>query len=82
MADHPIEEFQEQYPSLDSYWRSIVLFGRNTASYKFALAESLMELAKHGQTAVTNRQQVRKANFWMLVEDIMQERFHIRNSLT
>ena len=53
MADHPIEEFQEQYPSLDSYWRSIVLFGRNTASYKFALAESLMELAKHGQTAVT-----------------------------
>ncbi len=33
-----IEEFKEQYPSLESYWRSIILFGRNVASYKFALA--------------------------------------------
>ena len=28
-----IEEFKEQYPSLESYWRSIILFGRNVASY-------------------------------------------------
>ena len=33
-----VEEFKEQFPSLDSYWRSIILFGRNVASYKFALA--------------------------------------------
>ena len=26
-------------------WRSIVLFGRNVASYKFALAKSLLEVA-------------------------------------
>lgn len=47
MADG-IEEFKEQYPSLESYWRSIVLFGRNVAFYKFALAESLLELVPKG----------------------------------
>lgn len=36
-------EFYETTPTLDSYWRSIVLFGRNVASYKFALAKSLLE---------------------------------------
>jgi len=36
--------FQEGKPSLDSYWRSVVLFGNNVASYKFALAKSLLTL--------------------------------------
>lgn len=45
--------FQEEKPSLESYWRSIVLFGRNTASYKFSLAESLIALAKEGKTTVS-----------------------------
>lgn len=45
-----VEEFKEQFPSLDSYWRSIILFGRNVASYKFALAESLLELAPKSKT--------------------------------
>lgn len=27
-----IELFKEQYPSLESYWRSIILFGNNVAS--------------------------------------------------
>ena len=48
-----IEEFKEQYPSLDSYWRSIILFGRNVASYKFALAKSLLEIAPTGKTHIT-----------------------------
>lgn len=48
-----IEVFQEEYPSLDSYWRSIILFGRNVASYKFALAQSLLELTEQQQTEVT-----------------------------
>lgn len=48
-----IEEFKEQYPSLDSYWRSIILFGRNVASYKFALAKSLLEIAPTGKTVIT-----------------------------
>ena len=34
MAERTVEKnialFQEEKPSLESYWRSIVLFGRNT----------------------------------------------------
>ncbi len=37
--------FTPKSPSLEDYWRSIILFGRNVASYKFALAKSLLELA-------------------------------------
>lgn len=33
-------------------WRSIVLFGRNVASYKFALAKSLLDLANEGHDTV------------------------------
>lgn len=35
--------FTKTTPTLDTYWRAIVLFGRNVASYKFALAASLLE---------------------------------------
>lgn len=48
-----IELFKEEYPSLESYWRSVILFGRNVASYKFALAKSLLEIAPTGKTSVT-----------------------------
>ncbi|MBN1775777.1 MAG: hypothetical protein JW817_04860 [Clostridiales bacterium] len=50
MADN-ITLFQESHPSLESYWRSVILFGRNVASYKFALAKSLFEIAPTGRTA-------------------------------
>ena len=33
--------------SLPSFWRSIILYGKNSASYKFALAKSLIELSKN-----------------------------------
>lgn len=39
-------EFYQVDPSLENYWRAIILFGRNVASYKFALAKSLYELDK------------------------------------
>ena len=48
-----IERFKEEHPSLDSYWRSVILFGRNVASYKFALAKSLLEIAPTGKTIIT-----------------------------
>jgi hypothetical protein len=38
--------FFENDPSLQSYWRSIILYGRNVASYKFALAKALIDLNK------------------------------------
>ena len=37
-------DFMEKTPEAATCWRSIILFGRNTTSYKFALAKSLIEL--------------------------------------
>ncbi|MEE1274642.1 MAG: HNH endonuclease domain-containing protein [Olegusella sp.] len=48
-----IEAFQEAHPSTPSYWRSIVLFGKNTATYKFALAESLLDVAAQGRDTIS-----------------------------
>lgn len=45
--------FYEIEPSLENYWRSIILFGRNVASYKFALAKSLYELRDVDRTLIT-----------------------------
>jgi len=42
-----MHQFYEITPSIENYWRSIVLFGRNVASYKFALAKSLFDLSKN-----------------------------------
>jgi hypothetical protein len=41
-----ISPFTEQTPTLDNYWRAIILFGRNTASYKFALSKTILHLTK------------------------------------
>ena len=48
-----ISEFQERFPSLESYWRSVILFGRNTSTYKFALARALEDLARDDKTEAT-----------------------------
>lgn len=45
--------FIDTKPSREDCWRSIVLFGRNVASYKFALAKSLLELAPRDSTFVS-----------------------------
>ncbi|MGJ5813681.1 HNH endonuclease [Paludibaculum fermentans] len=38
-------EFLERQRTPENYWRAVILFGLNVASYKFALAKSLIELA-------------------------------------
>lgn len=38
-------DFLANAPTLDANWRAVVLFGRNVASYKFALAKTLLGLA-------------------------------------
>ena len=38
------ELFVDKNPTLETSWRSIILLGRNVASYKFALAKSLLEI--------------------------------------
>ncbi len=44
--------FIDAHPTREDYWRAIVLFGRNVASYKFALAKSLLEFANKESTFV------------------------------
>lgn len=48
-----IPHFIESQPTLESCWRSIILFGRNVASYKFALGKTLLELSHAGNTFVS-----------------------------
>src|ERR1017187_4753854 len=45
-------DFLERQRTLDSYWRALILFGRNVASYRFALAKSLIELSAEGKSFV------------------------------
>lgn len=49
-------DFYHATPSLETYWRSIILFGRNSASYKFALAKSLIDLAGNQNDLITLEQ--------------------------
>jgi 5-methylcytosine-specific restriction endonuclease McrA len=42
------EPFIEPTPTRESCWRAIVMMGRNVATYKFALAASLIELSSKG----------------------------------
>ena len=46
------QEFLNYSPTLDNYWRSIILFGRNVASYKFALAKSLLDFKDRGNDLI------------------------------
>ncbi|MDF5722160.1 MAG: hypothetical protein PUP91_17065 [Rhizonema sp. PD37] len=47
-----MREFIGHTPTLEEYWRAIILFGKNAASYKFALAQSLLELAPTGKSII------------------------------
>lgn len=41
-----MDDFYERKPTSSDCWRGVILFGRNVASYKFALGRSLMDLAR------------------------------------
>jgi len=45
--------FLEVRPSSENYLRSIILFGRNVASYKFALGKSLLELSQKNKEVIS-----------------------------
>jgi hypothetical protein len=45
--------YQFQDPSLESQWRAIILFGKNSATYKFAFAQALLELVGTETTTIT-----------------------------
>jgi len=46
-------KFQVNDPSLESQWRSLILFGKNSATYKFAFAKSLLELINNQTTTIS-----------------------------
>ena len=45
--------FTANHPTIDSYWRAVILFGKNVASYKFALAKSLLEIAEDNKSFIS-----------------------------
>lgn len=46
-------EFQINDPTLESQWRAIILFGKNSATYKFAFAQSLLQLVSEEKTNIS-----------------------------
>jgi hypothetical protein len=40
-------------PSVESQWRALILFGKNSATYKFAFAKTLLELAEQAKTTLS-----------------------------
>lgn len=45
--------YQLHDPSLESQWRALILFGENSATYKFAFAQALLELVGLETTTIT-----------------------------
>lgn len=45
--------FQINDPSLESQWRAIILFGKNSATYKFAYAKALLSLVENETTEIS-----------------------------
>jgi hypothetical protein len=45
--------FLEVQPTTANQWRALVLFGRNVATYKFALGHALLQLKQQGSDLVT-----------------------------
>ena len=41
-----VNHFIEKSSKIDTFWRSIILLGKNVASYKFALGKTLINLEK------------------------------------
>lgn len=48
-----VETFSAATPTTENLFRSIILFGRNVASYKFALAKTLIHFGRQGQSHIS-----------------------------
>ena len=48
-----ISNFQVNDPSLESQWRAIILFGKNSATYKFAFGNALLKLVADQKTIIS-----------------------------
>ena len=65
-----MNDFYEIEPSMENYWRSIILFGRNVASYKFALAKALYDL-KDSSNDVIKMEELAKPYVKHLLEHLI-----------
>src|SRR5687768_14240502 len=45
--------FQVNDPSLESQWRSLILFGKNSATYKFSFGKALLDLVDKQKTRIS-----------------------------
>ena len=45
-------QFQINDPSIESQWRAIILFGKNSATYKFAFAKCLLEVIERQKNRI------------------------------
>lgn len=48
-----LTRFQINDPSIESQWRALILFGKNSATYKFAFAKSLLDIVERERTKVS-----------------------------
>jgi hypothetical protein len=46
-------KFQINDPSIESQWRALILFGKNSATYKFAFAKALLGLIEEEKTKIS-----------------------------
>lgn len=53
MSDSVQTTFQINDPSLETQWRALILFGKNSATYKFAFARALLDLVEKEKTQIT-----------------------------
>lgn len=53
LMPNPLSHFLSVQPTVANRWRAIILFGRNSASYKFALAHALLELGVRDNDLIT-----------------------------
>lgn len=49
----PVGEFVARTPTDESFFRAVILFGRNVASLKSALGRALIDLAREEREAVS-----------------------------
>ncbi len=46
-------KFQINDPSIESQWRALILFGKNSSTYKFAFAKSLLGIIEEQKTKIS-----------------------------
>ncbi|MGI4848568.1 MAG: HNH endonuclease [Janthinobacterium lividum] len=51
--DSTLSQYLSVQPSLENRWRAVILFGRNSASYKFALAHAMLDLQARANDLIT-----------------------------